>query len=68
MDSILGRLKTPTMLYPDHILAKHEASVLEELRGRLTAANGHRDPKIEREVLPHCQSYIESIGHRSVLI
>lgn len=67
MDLLRGRIAASPTADPTSLLAKHEASLIKELRGRLASASSHRDPKIERELLPHCQGLIESIGHRFVL-
>ncbi|KAJ7190697.1 acyl-CoA dehydrogenase NM domain-like protein [Mycena pura] len=62
---IRGRVSPPAYLNPDHILAKHEKSVLAELRGIVGGrSEHHRGQEIESIILPRCQGLMEGLGHR----
>ncbi|KAI0066072.1 acyl-CoA dehydrogenase NM domain-like protein [Artomyces pyxidatus] len=64
IELLLGRLAVPDYLKPDGILAKHEKSLLAHLRSLMAQYSGHRDPRLESILLPHCQPLVEAIGHR----
>jgi len=64
MELLIGRLKAPESPYPDSILAKHEQSLMKELRDMLTSAPNHRDPLLQRRMLPHCLPLMEAISYR----
>ena len=64
IEALLGRIKVPPPQHPESLLAKHEASLTQELRQLLASAPNHRDPMVQRRILPHCQPYIEAISYR----
>ncbi|KAJ7226933.1 acyl-CoA dehydrogenase NM domain-like protein [Mycena pura] len=64
VELILGRVSLPAYVKPDHILAKHEESVLAELRDIVARSEHHRSQEIESVILPRCQGLIEALGHR----
>ncbi|KAL0062757.1 hypothetical protein AAF712_010379 [Marasmius tenuissimus] len=64
METILGRVSLPEAQDPESLLHQREASLLIELRKFVATAPSHRDPTVERAVLPQCQPLLESIGHR----
>ncbi|KAF9478470.1 hypothetical protein BDN70DRAFT_808726 [Pholiota conissans] len=65
VEILIGRIKLPKSRYPDSLLARHEASIFQELRDALaTRFKHHRDPEFQALVLPQCQGLIEAVGHR----
>ncbi|KAJ7907009.1 acyl-CoA dehydrogenase NM domain-like protein [Mycena leptocephala] len=64
VELILGRVSPPAFLNFDHILAKHERSLLAELRDVVASSEHHRSQQINGVVLPRCQELIEAVGHR----
>ncbi|KAF7345619.1 Acyl-CoA dehydrogenase NM domain-like protein [Mycena venus] len=64
IELILGRVWPPTCLNPDHILAKHENSLLAELRNIVARSDHHRSRHIDAMILPRCQELVEAVGHR----
>nr|VWP01919.1 Aspartyl proteinase [Ganoderma boninense] len=46
---------------PNSLLARHEASLLQNLRGVLKNISHHRSTEVNRLILPHCQPVMEAI-------
>lgn len=61
---LLDRYELPQPANPNSILARHEAGLFGEHRSLLAAAPHHRSQEVNKFILPHCQSLVESIGHR----
>ncbi|GJJ06027.1 hypothetical protein Clacol_000214 [Clathrus columnatus] len=64
IDTLRGRVKVYKPKFPDHLLAKHEDSVINELRLFLAQDSDHRGAETERMLLPQCRGVLEAIGHR----
>ncbi|GJJ05964.1 hypothetical protein Clacol_000151 [Clathrus columnatus] len=64
IDMLRSRVKVPEPKFPDHLLAKHEQSIVKELRMFLAQSTDHRSPETERVLLPHCRGVLEAIGYR----
>ncbi|CAA7265294.1 unnamed protein product [Cyclocybe aegerita] len=64
MDVLLGRTKPPATLYPDSLLSLHEQYMIEELRGIIQSGPSHRDPAVEKRILPFCEPLMEAISYR----
>ncbi|TFY55180.1 hypothetical protein EVJ58_g8413 [Rhodofomes roseus] len=61
---LLRRYAIPDATDPSSLLAKHEAGLLEELRGQLANMKHHRSPDFDRLILPECVNLVQAIGHR----
>lgn len=55
----------PPPLDSNSLLARHEAWLLQDLRGVLQSISDHRSIEVNRLILPHCQPVMEAIGHRA---
>ncbi|GJJ13640.1 hypothetical protein Clacol_007896 [Clathrus columnatus] len=64
IDIIRGKVEVYEPKFPDHLLAKHEQSIINELKTILAQSTDHRSPETERMLLPHCRGVLETIGHR----
>ncbi|KAK1233240.1 hypothetical protein PQX77_003612 [Marasmius sp. AFHP31] len=64
IEMLIGRISPPDVQDPQCLLYQREASLLTKLREFVATAPSHRDPAVERAVLPQCQPLLESIGHR----
>ncbi|TFK45974.1 acyl-CoA dehydrogenase NM domain-like protein [Heliocybe sulcata] len=64
VEVVLGRIVPPPPLNSDHILARRETGLIQELRETMLEASGHRSRKNEAILLPQCQGLMEAIGHR----
>lgn len=54
----------PPPVDPNSFLARHEASLIAELREVIRNVPHHRSSEVNRLVLPYCQSTMEAMGHR----
>ncbi|PIL33677.1 hypothetical protein GSI_04301 [Ganoderma sinense ZZ0214-1] len=61
---LIGRYEMPPPADPNSLLARHEASLLQDLRGVLKSISHHRSTEVNRLILPHCQPVMEAMGHR----
>lgn len=62
---LLGRYSMPAPKYPDCLLSRHEAGLLDECREILKRAGGnHRHESVARLMLPRCLPLVQAIGHR----
>ena len=61
---LIGRYEMPQPADPNSLLARHEASLIAELREVVRNVSHHRSSEVNRLVLPYCQPTMEAIGHR----
>ncbi|GJJ05958.1 hypothetical protein Clacol_000145 [Clathrus columnatus] len=64
IDTLRGKVELYEPKYPDHLIAQHEQSIINELRLSLLQSKDHRSIETERMLLPHCRGVLEAIGHR----
>ncbi|KAJ8487671.1 hypothetical protein ONZ45_g14251 [Pleurotus djamor] len=64
VEILLGRIQLPPVVNSESTLARHEASIIQELRGILSTLSDHRTEEFERLVLPRCQPLLQAVGHR----
>ncbi|KIJ34163.1 hypothetical protein M422DRAFT_182429 [Sphaerobolus stellatus SS14] len=64
IDIIRNKVQVPDPAYPDDLLARHEQSVIQELRSVLKNSSNHRSTQLEALLLPHCRGILEAVGHR----
>lgn len=71
MEIVLGRLTLPPPIDSSATLYIHEQSLLAHFRRLILSSDpspiesqSHRSRSIEATLLPHCQPFIEAVGHR----
>ncbi|CAA7265293.1 unnamed protein product [Cyclocybe aegerita] len=64
VEVLIGRMKPPATLYPDGILSLHEQYMIEELRGIIQSGTSHRDPSVEKRILPFCEPLMAAMAYR----
>lgn len=60
---LLKRYCVPESPNPESLLARHELGLFTELRSALKAHH-HRSEEFNRQVLPQCRLFVQSIGER----
>ena len=64
MELLRGSLEAPVIQDPSSILARREGSLINRSCAILESLPHHRDPRVNRLILPQCQAIIEAIGYR----
>ncbi|KIJ27122.1 hypothetical protein M422DRAFT_271734 [Sphaerobolus stellatus SS14] len=64
IDILRNRVRVPEAAYPDDLLARHEHSIIQELKEVWRSTSNQRNTHSEGLLLPHCRGVLEAVGHR----
>ncbi|KIJ43416.1 hypothetical protein M422DRAFT_60316 [Sphaerobolus stellatus SS14] len=64
IDIVRNKVQIPAVFYEGELLARHEDSIIAELKILMNSWKNHRSLDAERNLLPHCRGVLEAIGHR----
>ncbi|KAI0259525.1 hypothetical protein BC834DRAFT_1017762 [Gloeopeniophorella convolvens] len=61
---LLGRYALLPTVYPDNLLARHEAGLISQLRAQLAGLGNHRSAEYNAVLLPEALPLVQAIGQR----